>query len=125
MIAMHPSSGIRQGRSGAHAPPSVATIAAALRPALSQAGVRLAVVFGSSARGTQREHSDVDLMVVMDTRKRFFDRADDLAGIRDALPGVSFDLLVYTPDEFAGMRERPFVRRALREGVSIYERGKG
>ena len=114
MIAMHPSSGIRQCRNGAHAPPSVATIAAALRPALSQAGVRLAVVFGSSARGTQREHSDVDLMVVMDTRKRFFDRADDLAGIRDALPGVSFDA-----------ERRPFVRRALREGVSIYERGKG
>jgi predicted nucleotidyltransferase len=125
MNLQHPSSGIRRHRDGICAQPSVAELAAALRPVLSRADVRRALIFGSLARGTQRGRSDIDLIVVMDTPKRFFDRADDLAGIREALPNVSFDLLIYTPGEFADMRERPFMRRALREGVTIYERGKG
>jgi hypothetical protein len=37
------------------------------------------------------------------------------------------DLLVYTPDEFARMvaDDNPLVRRALEEGVVLYEAGEG
>jgi predicted nucleotidyltransferase len=93
-----------------------------LGPVFRRARVHRAYVFGSCARGTQRHGSDLDLIVIMDTEKRFFDRQDDMTGIRAALPDISLDLLIYTPDEFKTMRERPFVRRALAEGVSIYER---
>jgi len=31
------------------------------------------------------------------------------------------DILVYTPQEFEDMKERPFVKRVLREGKMLYE----
>ncbi len=31
------------------------------------------------------------------------------------------DILVYTPQEFEEMKERPFVKMALREGKMLYE----
>jgi predicted nucleotidyltransferase len=34
------------------------------------------VLFGSAARNTKTKKSDIDLMIVMDTDKRFFDRYD-------------------------------------------------
>jgi predicted nucleotidyltransferase len=114
--------GIRWPAASASDAPPISGIAAALRPMFRRAGVHKAIVFGSTARGTSRKRSDVDLMVVMDTAKRFFDRADDLAGIGAVLSGVRFDLLVYTPAEFKTMRTRPFIRRALEEGVTIYGR---
>lgn len=59
-------------------------------------------LFGSVARGQEREGSDIDLLVVKDTPERFFDRLSTarhiIAGAHD---GLSVDLLVYTPDEMA------------------------
>jgi uncharacterized protein len=79
--------------------------------------VRKMLLFGPLARGDARDHSDIDLIVVKDTQMRFLDRLDEFYDdAREAM-----DILVYTPQEFEEMKERPFVRRALREGKILYE----
>jgi uncharacterized protein len=79
--------------------------------------VRKVLLFGSLARGDARDHSDIDMIVVKDTQLRFLDRLDEFYDdAREAM-----DILVYTPQEFEEMKERPFVKRALREGKMLYE----
>ncbi|TFH50218.1 MAG: nucleotidyltransferase domain-containing protein [Methanothrix sp.] len=79
--------------------------------------VRKVLLFGSLARGDARDHSDIDMIVVKDTQMRFLDRLDEFYDdAREAM-----DILVYTPQEFEEMKERPFVKRALREGKMLYE----
>lgn len=57
------------------------------------------ILFGSRARSDSDPHSDVDLIVVYRTDKRFLDRLDELYARWD-LP-LAVDILAYTPDEFA------------------------
>lgn len=80
------------------------------------------ILFGSWARGEGDRYSDVDLIVVVRTNKRFLDR---LAGFYEAwsIP-VPVDILVYTPEEFAEMvdEENPLIMKAIREGVVMYEK---
>ena len=79
--------------------------------------VRKVLLFGSLARGDARDYSDIDLIVVKDTTLRFLDRLDEFYDdAREAM-----DILVYTPQEFEEMKERPFVKMALREGKMLYE----
>jgi predicted nucleotidyltransferase len=79
--------------------------------------VRKVLLFGSLARGDARDHSDIDLIVVKDTTMRFLDRLDEFYDdAREAM-----DILVYTPQEFEEMKERPFIKMALREGKMLYE----
>ncbi|MGA9099997.1 MAG: nucleotidyltransferase domain-containing protein [Methanotrichaceae archaeon] len=79
--------------------------------------VRLVLLFGSLARGDASENSDIDLIVVKETEKRFLDRLDEFYDdAREAM-----DILVYTPQEFEYMKVRPFVKRALQEGKILYE----
>ena len=84
-------------------------------------GIRRAIVFGSYARGTQTRKSDLDLVIVMDTKKRFLDRYEDVKGIHDHLPNVHVEMLIYTEDELRSIAHRPFMRQILQEGVVIHE----
>ena len=79
--------------------------------------VKLVLLFGSLARGEVSESSDIDLIVVKDTKKRFLDRLDEL--YKDI--GVAADILVYTPEEFEKMKKRFFIKKALEEGGVLYE----
>ena len=90
-----------------------------LAPHLRRA--RKAIVFGSVARGTADEWSDLDLVVVAETPRPFLERYRDFQGIYDVWRRL--DLLVYTPAEFADMQRegRPFIDHVLREGVVIHE----
>jgi predicted nucleotidyltransferase len=47
--------------------------------------VRLVLLFGSLARGDARDHSDIGLIVVKETEKRFLDRLDDSRSIFELL----------------------------------------
>jgi len=94
----------------------------ACTPVLRRHGVQRAVLFGSLARNEPSPHSDVDLILVMPTARRFLERYDPiLAELNSLLPGIAFEPLIYTPEEFEFMRHRPFVAKALREGVTILE----
>ena len=77
-----------------------------------------AVLFGSYARGDADAYSDVDLLIVWPTQRRFFERHELFPDVTAAFPGC--DLLVYTPDELAELRERGVVYEALREGIVLY-----
>jgi uncharacterized protein len=78
-------------------------------------------VFGSVARGDADAFSDLDLIIVADTTRPFFERFKDFAGLYDVWPRL--ELLIYTPEEFALLveEERPFIVRALEEGVLLHE----
>lgn len=87
-------------------------------------GARLAVLFGSYARGTADERSDVDLIVVADTTKRYIKRLDDYFDPLALRLEPALEVWVYTPAEFEDMKTRPFVAQALREGIVLYESGE-
>ena len=93
----------------------------ALRPLLDARGAHAAWIFGSHARGTAADGSDIDVIVVAPTERPFVERFRDyLPAIVDA--GVGVDLLVYTPEEFAQMQveERPFLVDALADARQVY-----
>ena len=86
-------------------------------------GARKAIVFGSVARGDADEWSDLDIVIVTETRRPFLERYRDFEGIYDVWRRL--DLLVYTPEEFTRMQAegRPFIDHVLREGIVIHEAG--
>ena len=88
-----------------------------LRPCLG--GAKRALVFGSVARGEADEWSDLDLVVVAETKRNFFDRFRDFDGLYEVWPRL--DLLVYTPAEFERMveEENPLLLKVLEEGVDV------
>jgi len=79
--------------------------------------VKLILLFGSLARGEVREWSDIDLIVVKETDKRFLDRLDEIYKEAE----VAMDVLVYTPEEFERMKNRSFIKKAIEEGKILYE----
>jgi uncharacterized protein len=83
-------------------------IEAFLREELARHGVIEAYLFGSLVSGGVHPWSDIDLVIVIDTEKPFVERPRAFAGL--AALGVPVDLLVYTPAEFARLRqdESPF-----------------
>lgn len=82
--------------------------------------VKRVSVFGSYGRGKRDLLTDLDLLVVMDTAESFIDRLKTLYRLLN-LP-VDVDILCYTPDEFAVMKGRGFLRRALSDEKVLYER---
>jgi predicted nucleotidyltransferase len=83
-------------------------------------GPRKIILFGSRARGGADASSDVDLLVVYATTKRFLDRLEELYALWD-LP-IAVDILAYTPEEFAEMLESSvFVADAAAGGRVVYE----
>lgn len=81
-------------------------------------GARRVYQFGSLTRRPPDLFTDVDLLAVMESEDPFVQR---LPRIYMALkPKVAADILVYTLQEFEEMRERPFLRHALKTAVLRY-----
>lgn len=83
---------------------------------------RKAILFGSYARGTATKRSDVDLIFVEDTTEPFLKRLDRYQYPLSDRFGGGVETLVYTPAELESIAHRPFIQRALREGITLYER---
>lgn len=97
-------------------------LASRLQTVFEKHRVLRVIVFGSFGRGEASRHSDLDLIIVQNTQKRFLDRYDELLReIVQAVPGRDVDLLIYTPQELAQIAHRPLIAAALREGKVIYE----
>ena len=81
------------------------------------------ILFGSHARGTADERSDVDLLVVASFKGK---RRAIVVEMDRALRGIGFarDIFLLTPDEFNRDREIPgtIARPAAKEGKILYER---
>ena len=77
-------------------------------------------LFGSAARGTAREDSDIDLLVVVD-REDF--------RLRRELIGIAFDILLETgsdlsvkvisSQDFQARKSFSFLRNVLAEGIKV------
>lgn len=88
---------------------------------LKTRNIEKVILFGSLVRGDVASTSDIDLIIVADTDKRFLDRLDEVYSA--VLPQKAMDILVYTPQEIDCMKEtNPFLRKALGEGKVLYER---
>lgn len=77
------------------------------------------LLFGSQARGDADEYSDLDLIIIKKTGKRFVERL-----LEAPLLPVQADIFVYTPKEFEQMKENenPFIEHVLESARVIYER---
>ena len=82
------------------------------------------ILFGSWCRGEEDKYSDVDIIIIYETKKRFLDRLEELYLMWD-IP-IAFDILAYTPEEFSRMlkEKNSFIERINKEGEIIYERDK-
>ena len=97
-------------------------IATHLFPIMRKYNVLQAIVFGSLAIGDASRRSDLDLIIIQNTNKRFLDRYTGiLQECSSAISDRDVDLLIYTPQELSQLADRPFFRQALREGTIIYE----
>jgi predicted nucleotidyltransferase len=101
---------------------SIDRVRECLVPVFRHYQIEKAIVFGSVARGEASPHSDVDLILVQRTTKRFLDRYEGLLlELNNAIPHRTVWPWVYTPEEFDFMQERRFIARAVREGRVIFE----
>jgi len=82
---------------------------------------RLALLFGSYARGTATQQSDVDLIFVAETGKPYLERLDDYFIPLSKKLKTGVEVFVYTPAEFEKMKKGFFVKRALEEGLILHE----
>jgi uncharacterized protein len=98
-------------------PPKIDRAIEALRERFSrETEVRSAILYGSSARGTAREDSDIDVLVLVSRG-----RVDKLRnGIHDveSIFDVNVSPLVLEPDELDRL-DRQFLDSVLRDGVPL------
>lgn len=75
------------------------------------------ILFGSRARGDHHEGSDVDLVLIKKTNRRFTDRIGEV--LRLYTGKEPLEPLIYTPQEWKEMLGRDFIQGILEEGVEI------
>ena len=84
------------------------------------------ILFGSSAKGSYNENSDIDMLIIKRTdKKRYIDRWIETREIARYLKyGVSFEPHVYTPEEFQNRLELGdfFLEEILETGKTLYEK---
>jgi predicted nucleotidyltransferase len=81
------------------------------------------VLFGSLASGKIHPYSDIDLMVVKSTRKRFIDRLHEIHRLTKPAVGVNF--VVYTAEEIEEMIKEGrcfLLNEILGKGKVLYEK---
>jgi predicted nucleotidyltransferase len=84
------------------------------------------ILFGSLAKGDSDQYSDIDIVVIKRTNKKFFERIEEVDNyLREEFQG-KIDIFVYTPEEFTQMKEEenPFIANVLENGKVIYEKTK-
>jgi predicted nucleotidyltransferase len=81
-------------------------------------GAERIVLFGSYAAGRRDLFTDLDLLAVIPSEEPFVHR---LASVYEQVaPKVATDLLLYTPEEFEQMKDRTFLRHALKTSQLLY-----
>ncbi len=92
------------------------------KPIFLRYNIQKAIVFGSFSRNEPTRRIDLDLILVLNTKKRFFDRYEGIqVDLTQAARNFAIDLFIYTPQELETIADRPFIAAALREGKVIYE----
>lgn len=82
------------------------------------------ILFGSAVSGEIGVDSDLDIAIVKNTNKRFYDRIGEvLKTIRNINNKPPIDFIVYTPSEFEDMKRKSYFVKdeILNKGRVIYE----
>ncbi|MDA8334644.1 MAG: nucleotidyltransferase domain-containing protein [Peptococcaceae bacterium] len=79
------------------------------------------ILFGSLASGNIHEFSDIDLIVIKESDKGFYDRLEEVGLL--IMPEITgADILVYTPKEFESKKDSPFFREEVfKKGKVLYD----
>nr|QNO52840.1 hypothetical protein KPNLKIIH_00032 [Methanosarcinales archaeon ANME-1 ERB6] len=84
------------------------------------------ILFGSYATKTERKNSDIDLLIIKETNKRFVDRVIELVQLIRERFGFKYlvEPLIYTPEEWKSAEEinSAFIRLVSSKGVVLYEK---
>jgi predicted nucleotidyltransferase len=82
------------------------------------------ILFGSYARGEGGVHSDVDLMVVMESDAPRFERSTPIRLALSERWIEPIEVIVRSPAVFARRKDKPYSleHEAARDGVMLYER---
>lgn len=84
------------------------------------------ILFGSYGTETTDKTSDIDLLIIKKTNRRFVDRVIELMQLIRSRFGVEHPVepLVYTPDEWREAKQTNsiFIRTILSKGVVLYEK---
>jgi len=82
------------------------------------------ILFGSQAGASSDRYSDIDLVIIKETKKRFLDRLKEVIEI--IRPNFAIDIFVYTPREFQEMiaEGNPFLEHVLKKGNVVYEKSR-
>ena len=93
------------------------------RQIVERFGPEKVILFGSHAWGDPGEHSDVDLLVVIDTTEPTIELETRMA-LSCRPPFVPMDILVRTPQEVVERLQKGdfFLRRIVEKGRILYER---
>ena len=87
-------------------------------------------MFGSVARGTENQDSDIDLAVILNSDeipKSYDEKLKNKVAVRNTILDlsmeISIDLLVYTKEEFKILNQfnKPFMTEITEKGTLLYE----
>ncbi len=80
------------------------------------------ILFGSLAHNHIRETSDIDIFIIKDTYKRYWDRIDEVLHL--VHPEEAIDIFIFTPKEVKDnlRKKNPYLKEILEEGKVLYER---
>lgn len=82
------------------------------------------VLFGSHVTGTSSKDSDIDLLIIKKTNRRFVDRVVELMKMVRTRFGIKYPVepLVYTPEEWEHAKKinSIFTRTVLAKGMVLY-----
>lgn len=84
------------------------------------------ILFGSYADGTQKEDSDIDLLIIQDSDVPIQQRGFEIRmTLRDFK--IPFDIIVYTPQEYDLEKKKNsvFMKSIITKGKVLYERLDG
>ncbi|MFQ6002669.1 MAG: nucleotidyltransferase domain-containing protein [Candidatus Zixiibacteriota bacterium] len=80
------------------------------------------IMFGSYARGDIHQGSDLDLVIIKNTKEKFLKRMDRILDLCDGK--IAVEPLIYTEAEFEKMLKEgnDFLETVVSEGKVVYER---
>ncbi|MBI4745852.1 MAG: nucleotidyltransferase domain-containing protein [Deltaproteobacteria bacterium] len=85
-----------------------------------QYGAKEVILFGSYAKGNPREDSDIDLLIISDSKERFFERQATVRRLlRDLKKRIPVSPIVLTPAEIQERKkhEDQFINEILKTGI--------
>lgn len=80
------------------------------------------ILFGSCAYGKIKPSSDIDMLIVKNSRKKSVERVKDVLFLTDN--NLPFEPLVYSPKEIKERLDKGdfFIRNILKKGKVLYEK---